>query len=299
MTIALRTSNRAIGAFPNVPKFFNRYSLPIGLGFLNNPFGDDMISVAFEPGFITREFLEMSLSRPCTVFLQALTQGMVSLAVLFDCLTAKCFAFAIGSQIDNAQINPKGSIRSIRCWFWGVNGYSQVEGAIAVDQVGLSLDEIHASLLISSYLEGNQDTSRERQEGNRQQALKAHYPLIVYNRSFSTKVRFDALISLVHLSYLANGTNSQLSSKFISGTQFAIHQLLQLHLVRHLFGKCNIGNIGASGIEGVHGLKQGLMLFSCGCQLQEHRLFHTSSVADIEKIVSRQDFPTTPAPNKE
>src|SRR5260370_2436159 len=101
MTIALRTSNRAIGAFPNVPKFFNRYSLPIGLGFLNNPFGDDMISVAFEPGFITREFLEMSLTRPCTVLLQAFPQGMVSLAILFRCLVANCFSFAIGRQVAN------------------------------------------------------------------------------------------------------------------------------------------------------------------------------------------------------
>ena len=31
MAIALRTSNRAIGSFPNVPKFFNRYSFWFGI----------------------------------------------------------------------------------------------------------------------------------------------------------------------------------------------------------------------------------------------------------------------------
>ena len=66
MAIALRTSNRAIGSFPNVPKFFNRYSLSSGFGFLNNPFGDDMIGVFAEPGFFAREFLEMAFRTLCT-----------------------------------------------------------------------------------------------------------------------------------------------------------------------------------------------------------------------------------------
>ena len=45
LAIALRASNRAIGTFPNVPKLFNRYSLAVGLRFLDNSLGDHMIGV--------------------------------------------------------------------------------------------------------------------------------------------------------------------------------------------------------------------------------------------------------------
>jgi hypothetical protein len=45
MLRTLRPSNRAIGAFPNVPKVFYRYSLSSIFGLLNNPFGDHMISI--------------------------------------------------------------------------------------------------------------------------------------------------------------------------------------------------------------------------------------------------------------
>ena len=69
VAIALRTSNRAIGAFPNVPEFFNRYALPVGFGLLNNPFGDHLVSIVLEPGFFAREFLEMPLRGLCSTFL--------------------------------------------------------------------------------------------------------------------------------------------------------------------------------------------------------------------------------------
>jgi hypothetical protein len=52
-------------------------------------------------------------------------------------------------------------------------------------------------------------------------------------------------------------------------------------------------------IEEMHGLKQGVMLFGCRHQFQEHRLFHTSSIPLVRMVVSRQADPTVLAPNKE
>ena len=64
MAIALRTSNRAIGTFPNVPEFFNRYGLPVGLGLTHKAFRYDMIGVALKPGLFARELLEVALRAP-------------------------------------------------------------------------------------------------------------------------------------------------------------------------------------------------------------------------------------------
>ncbi len=254
-----------------------------------------MISVAFEPGFITREFLEMSLSRPCTVFLQALTQGMVSLAVLFDCLTAKCFAFAIGSQIDNAQINPKGSIRSVRWWFWGVNGYSQVEGAIAVDQISLPFYGIHTCLLIPTDQKWDKYTTRNRQERDRHQAFKAHDSLIIGDSTLWPEMRLDALIALVGFTGLTDTANSQLSSQLVGGAQFSIDQLLQCKLVSALFSKSHACHVVGCFVKSVHRVKQGVVLFFSWCQFQEHCLFHRNIVLSIEKNVIGQGA-TPPKP---
>src|SRR5438105_2567500 len=50
-------------------------------------------------------------------------------------------------------------------------------------------------------------------------------------------------------------------------------------------------------IKGVHGVKKGVVLFFSWIQLQEHRLFHTSSIASIEKFVTRQEKPN-PCPKQ-
>jgi hypothetical protein len=82
MARTLRPFYRAISARPNVSKVFNRYSLPVGFGLLNNPFGDDMIRIALESGLLAREFLEMPLCALCAALLKTLTQGSVTLARL-------------------------------------------------------------------------------------------------------------------------------------------------------------------------------------------------------------------------
>src|SRR5258708_35526481 len=138
-----------------------------------------MIGIAAETGFAPRKLFEMTFRGLGPLLLQMVTQIRIALARLLDGLSAECFAFAIGSQIDNAQINPKGSIRSVRWWFWGVNGYSQVEGAIAVDQISLPFYGIHTCLLIPTDQKWDKYTTRNRQERDRHQAFKAHDSLII------------------------------------------------------------------------------------------------------------------------
>jgi len=161
-----------------VPEFFNRYSLPMGFGLLNNPFGDHMIGITFESGFFARESLEMAFGRPGTTLLQALPKGLMPLAIAFDCLATEGFPFGVGSQIDYPKINTEGISRFIKWRGRNVKGYSQVEGPFAVNQIGLPRDLTHTSRLIASNEEGNKHAARKRQEGNVGQALKGHHTRI-------------------------------------------------------------------------------------------------------------------------
>jgi hypothetical protein len=199
MAIALRTSNRAIGSLPNVPKFFNRYSLSSGFGLLHNAFGDDMIGVFAEPGFFAREVLEMAFRTLCPPLLQALAQGMLALARLLNGFAAKGLAFTIGGKVDHAQINAKRSSSSTRRRGGNIQRHRKREGPVAIEQVGLSFDAPQTGRLIASDQERPAYTARKRQEGDGSQALKTHESFIVDKSAFRPKSRLDALIRACRL----------------------------------------------------------------------------------------------------
>ncbi len=287
MAIALRASNRAIGTFPNVPKLFNRYSLAVGLRFLDNSFGDHMIRVGSEPTFFAGKLFEVPFCALRPTLLQALTQGMHPLAGVLNLLTTEGFTFRVRGKVDNAQIYTQGpAFGHIGCGFRHVKGHSQVERAFPIEQIGLPLDGIHASRLIATDLERNQHTTRERQEGDRKQALKAHDSFVIDDGPLWLERGLDALIALVGLTRLADGADGQLSSKCVGGTQLAIHHFLQCKLVGCFLRVSNACDIVARRIKRVHRLKQGLMLFGCGNKLQEHRLFHGTSVLCVVCLVN-------------
>src|SRR5260370_22342971 len=163
---------------------------------------------------------------------------MMLFASLLTLLTNKGLPFRVSRQFHNPQVYTQGPAESL-IWhgFRNVQGHRQIEGATAGDEIGLSLDGIHAGLLVVSHLEGNQGTARKRQKRDSQQALKAHDPFIVDDSPKRREGRLDALIPLIGLDCLANSADCQFSSKFVGGTQFSIHQLLPLYFVCHLFSK--------------------------------------------------------------
>ena len=76
MARSLRTSNRANDAFPNMPEFFNRYSLSVAFRLVDNALAHDMVRVFLEPGFFASEFFEMALCAFRPPLLQPLTEHL-------------------------------------------------------------------------------------------------------------------------------------------------------------------------------------------------------------------------------
>ena len=99
-------------------------------------------------------------------------------------------------------------------------------------------------------------------------------------------MRLNALIALIGFAGFTDTTDSQLSWELIGCAQLTIHQLLQLKLVSRVSSRGYLSHIVRGLVKGVHCLKQSLMLFSCGCKLQEHRLFHRTSVQIMRETVN-------------
>ena len=163
-----------------------------------------MISIFAEPGFFARELLEMAFRTLCPPLLQALAQGMMALARLLNCLSAECLALAIGSQMNDTQINTESFISGGRRRGWNIKGYCQGECPLAIEQVGLSFDAPHPGRLIASDQERHEYTARKRQEGDGSQSLKGHDSFIIDKSAFRLKGRLDALIALVGFTSVFN-----------------------------------------------------------------------------------------------
>src|SRR2546423_5352208 len=247
-------------------------------GFLNNPFGDDMVTVCSEAAFFAGEFLEMPFGRLGPALLQALTKGMIAFACLLNRLTTKGFTLAISSKVDNAQVNPQCSVSSLGCWCRNIQGHRQIEVPLAVEQVCLSLDAAHTSLLIVPYTQRDQYPPIDSQEGHHIESFKRHHTGVIDESALWPKRGFDALITLVDFRYFTNAPDSQLSGKLVGRTQFTIHQLLQCMLVRTLLIKSYLCDVVSTCIKLMHGLKQSMGLFFSRCKLQEHRLSHRTSI---------------------
>ena len=246
----------------------------MGFGFVHNAFGDHMIGVFLEPGFTARELPEMAFGRLAITLLQALSEGRHTLAVFLNLLTAERFSKRVSRQVDDTQVYSKSSSHFVRRGCRDFKSHRQIEDPLTIKKISLPLDGIHTRLLIPSHQEGNKHPSLKCQEGDMRQAFEGHDTGVIDDRPFWLERGLDALISLVGFTGLTNGTDSQLSRKFVGGTEFSIHQLLQLKLVGRFLGQSDRSHIIRRCIELVHDLKQGLVLFFSWCKLQEHRLFH-------------------------
>src|SRR5260221_6829853 len=258
-----------------------------------------MIGVFLEPGFSARELFEMAFRAFRPTLLQALAKTMMPLAVALDKLPAERLILAVRSQVDDAEIDTQRSARCNRRWRRHIKRYRQIACAIAVDEISLSFDGIHTGRLIRAKQERDKHAGSLRQEGHRRQSFEGHHTGVIDESALWIEMRLDALITLVGFTRFTDGTDSQLSREPVGSTQFAIHQLLQLKFVGTLLSKSHRGHKVSRFVKDVHGVKQGLMLFRCGCQFQEHRLFHRTSILPLSILVTRHGYPGAHTPNKE
>src|SRR6266446_4669363 len=217
-----------------------------------------MIRVSAEPGFLAREFLEMSFRALRTVLLQALPECMVSFACLLNRLPTKGLTLTVRGKVDNAQVNTEGLSGFIGGWFRNVKSYRKVDNALTINQIGLSLDASHTSLLIVTYEERHKDTPSSGQERDGSQALECHHTRVIDESALWSKRGFDTLISLIGFTGFTDAPDSQLSREFVRGTQLTIHQLLQTKLIGRLLSKRYRSRVVSRLIKGVHRLKQGV-----------------------------------------
>src|SRR6266567_9229984 len=97
---------------------------------------------------------------------------------------------------------------------------------VAVEQIGLSTDTIHAGFLIAADTERKQDAANKRGQRNRISLFEGHDTRIVDDGALWPEDGWDALVALVGVTGFANSTDRQLSRQLIGRAQLSINQFL-------------------------------------------------------------------------
>lgn len=274
---------RALRTGTDVSKILNSNSLPMGFGLLNNSFGDHMVYIFSETSFTTGQLFEMPLSRLRTFLLESRTKLLHTLSVLFDSLSAKRLTFRVSCQSGYAQIDSKGTtFRFIRRGSRNVKGYCKVEGAVTIEQIGLSFDRVHTGLLVATHAEGDKHSPLQCQERDFIQPFKGHQTFIIGYGPFRSEGWLIALVPLVAVNNLTNSSNSHLRRQIEAFADITIDHLLKLKFVSELLIEGCLSDIVTRIIESMHRLKKSGMLFWRWSQFQEHGLFHTGIIAQLE-----------------
>ena len=238
-----------------------------------------MIGVFAETGLASRQFFKMAFRRFRPAPLQALTKIVVPLSVLLHGVPAKGLTGAIGGKIDDAQIHAQRVGHLVRRGRGNIQRHRKEERPVPIEQVGLSLDLVKTGCLRATEAKRNQHPTGERQKRDLAQSLQGHQTLVIGDCPLATEGWFDALVTRIRLSGLADCSDRHLRRERELLTHLGVDQLLQLELIRQLLIKSHLSNRITRIIEGVHGLKQRVVLFWRWGQFQEHRLFHAAIIA--------------------
>jgi hypothetical protein len=84
-------------------QFFQRNRPLRAFGLRNNPLGETVVDVFGKAALLTGQLPQSAAVAESAELLELVSQAPVSIAYLFDCLTAVCLTIAIGCDVRHAQ----------------------------------------------------------------------------------------------------------------------------------------------------------------------------------------------------
>ena len=109
------------GPFADVFKLFQLNPAPGVFGFLDELFGNNVVLISPESGFVAPDTLQVAASRPRPVGLQGFSEFMVATAGILHRFTRERFAVRITGDLNDSEVNTDKPVRVYRRSGWGFN----------------------------------------------------------------------------------------------------------------------------------------------------------------------------------
>ncbi len=274
----LRLSNRYPGA--DALKVFQGDAATSALSLFDQSLADRVVGIAGETIFSTCQFFQAMAGGFRALALQFATQTAVTVTHAVDCASRMPFAIAVGSDIDNAQINPQRALYVPFVWLVHRTGRQQVEFATHVSQIAFALLVVQQFPLALSAHERDAQASAHRpdRDGLRRQS-PVENAVIIGNGAVRLEHPPGFLITSVGIRDLRDTANRYLSSQSIALTNGIIQRLVQGILPKALLFPGVLADGVARSIRYLKRLQEIAGLFVVGEQLHLGNQFHATSVA--------------------
>ncbi|HEX9412283.1 MAG TPA: hypothetical protein VF916_02165, partial [Ktedonobacterales bacterium] len=106
-------------------------------GFLNESLADAVVGVFLEAGFTASQATDATLGIAGPDFLEPLSAPVVAIANEMDDSAREVFAFAVGGQLHDAQVNTeRAAVALVFAWGFPALSDVQVRNAGSPDQIG-------------------------------------------------------------------------------------------------------------------------------------------------------------------
>ena len=276
--------------FSDALEVFKGYPSLGAFGLSHQILGDYMVHIPFETGLFSREMFKMTLRTLGPTTLKVGLEFGVPLPDFIDLFSRVVFPIAIVGEVLQSQVYTECSDWIVRCFLGGVDCGCEVEDAVSEEEVGLSFEAVHSSLLVFSYSDGDLDTAFEGEYGGVFEALPAEDPLIVDHCTVGLELAEYVLVSLIGFNDLADGSNGHLGTESVLLPNPVVDELVESPVICKSIVVGYLSYVIARLVEPLHSLKQKAILFIVWSEFHQERKLHHSMEGDTPYLTTTLRF---------
>lgn len=229
----------------------------------NNLFGDAVIYVSLESGFLALTFFQKAFSRFRAFSLELSSEACISGSDVVEFATRERLSITGGSNIDDPKINTE-----IVVWFalwrlWNFDANIEVKDAITINKVGLTSDALHVNGSIVAKYKRDVNSVGQGFKIDNVSFLEFPYSMVVNDCSVFSELVMLLFVSLIGFFNLAYGADGKLGGQPKLLSDVIVAKLVQRYLVRYLALMRYIRDVVTGGVEGFHSSKKLLLLLFC------------------------------------
>ena len=260
---------------------------------------DAVVDVFLEAGEPPGELHECTLGGPCADRLEDGSALLIPLASGFQRFARECIAIRCGRQIDNAQVNSEPPFRIIGVRLLDLADLVEIEGPIAVDQVGCAPQALLDPCFLT-WAKGEQDLepSFYRPDGDNGFVLfgaPGENTLIIGNGTmrFENTLRLTVELALVprmgiRIRHFGNAANNNLRRQVRELLAYLrIEALLEFVSFETVVFPGKIADIATSGIGGFHCPLESADLIRRGQEFDLSDEVYRFSVSQVQSFSNR------------
>jgi len=263
----------------NVRQIFDGNRPLCAFGLRNNLFGDHMVDVLGEAGFLPSKNPQTATTAQGAKPLQFVSEPPMAIAHVLDRAPAVDFPIAIDGNVRHTQIDAQRAFDINQIGIVNIDGGEQIPIAAHEGEVALAFTEWQQRFLMVAAHEGDSgpavqcpDRHRRIRQGKREDAI------IVGNRGCRAKCALGFRVQLVGVSDFRQDANSHLRSQSERFAHILIAQLLERELPKRARVPSDLANVVAGFVRPNQRAMQRIRLIGRGQEFQLYCKFHYSEL---------------------